>query len=405
MENLHPNNTAYRSATTLIIGFDRYLLGDRDAAERAYKEALSLAHAAGDDDGVLLATTRLGQIHELRIQLHQAFETYQKVLNLIEEDPPALVTLAYIGLARIYYEWNDLDAAEWHGLQALQLARQYERVIDRYILCEVFLARLKLAQGDVAGAAAMLAEAEQAVRQNNFEVRKPEVAAAQVLVLLRQGKLAVAADLSGKYALPLSQARVFLAQGETSKALALLEPLCQQMEAKGWQDELLKVMILQAIALQANGEIEKAVQVLGEAVALAEPGGCIRTFVDEGEAMQLLIEKLSRNRDHPLSGYVDKLLAAFIQATAAPKTTTPALHQAQRSASVVHQKLDLIEALSEREMEVLKLLRSDLSGPEIAHQLSVSINTFRTHTKNIFIKLGVNDRRAALRRAEELDLI
>ena len=238
----------------------------------------------------------------------------------------------------------------------------------------------------------MLAEIEQSVNRNHFNNRKPEVAAAQVMVLLKQGKLAAAADLATKYALPLSQARVFLVQGDPVKALSLLEPLRQQMQAKGWQDELLKVIILQAIALQANGEMEKAAQVLGEAAALAATGGCIRIFLDEGEAMRLLVEKQCRNRDHPLNDYMDKLLAAFT------RQVTPPI------SAIIHQKSDLIEPLSERELEVLKLLRSDLNGPEIADQLSVSINTFRTHTKNIFVKLGVNDRRAAIRRAEELEI-
>jgi LuxR family maltose regulon positive regulatory protein len=121
--------------------------------------------------------------------------------------------------------------------------------------------------------------------------------------------------------------------------------------------------------------------------------------VDEGEAMRLLIEKQSRNRDHPLSGYADKLLAAFTPPVN-KQSTTPAL---AAGASVKNPKSEMVEPLSERELEVLKLLRSELSGPEIAQQLSVSINTFRTHTKNIFIKLGVNDRRAAIRRAEDLD--
>ena len=307
---------------------------------------------------------------------------------------------AHLGLARICYEWNDLDAAEQHGQQSLRLARQWDRVIDRFIVCEVFLARLKLARGDVAGAAAMLAEAEQSVRQHNFVHRIPEVAAAQVLVLLQQGDLAAAAHLAQTHELPISQARVYLAQGDPSAALAVLEPLRQQMEAKGWADERLKVMVLQAVALHAHGEKDKAVQLLGEALALAEPGGFIRIFVDEGEAMRLLIEKQSRNRDHPLSGYADKLLAAFTQPVAAPKSAISV-----RTIELSHhQKSDMIEPLSERELEVLKLLRSELSGPEIAQQLIVSLNTLRTHTKNIFNKLGVNNRRAAVRRAEELDL-
>ena len=110
------------------------------------------------------------------------------------DQPQPNASEAYLGLARICYEWNDLDAAEQYGQQSLQLARQYDRVIDRFIISEVFLARLKLARGDVAGAAAMLAETEQSVRQNNFVQRMPEVAAAQVLVLLRQGDLAAAAQ-------------------------------------------------------------------------------------------------------------------------------------------------------------------------------------------------------------------
>ena len=226
-------------------------------------------------------------------------------------------------MGRIFYEWNDLDAAEQHLQQSLQLARQYDKSIDRFVICEMFLARLKLARGDVAGAAAMLAETEQSVRQNNFVHRMPEVAAAQVKVLLRQGNLTAAADLAGKYELPLIWARVLLAQGDPSAALAVLGPLRQQMEAQGLADERFKAMIFQAVALRANGEKDKAVQLLGEALALAEPGGFIRVFVDEGEPMRLLIsdfrsriEKQPHDHVHLQSGYVDKLLAAFGQPAA-----------------------------------------------------------------------------------------
>jgi LuxR family maltose regulon positive regulatory protein len=115
--------------------------------------------------------------------------------------------------------------------------------------------------------------------------------------------------------------------------------------------------------------------------------------------MRLLIEKQARNRDHPLSGYADKLLAAFTQSAAAPKSARPG-----RARAIIHQKSDMLEPLSARELEELKLLRSELSVPEIAQQLIVSLNTLRTHTKNIYDKLGVNNRRAAVHRAEELDL-
>jgi LuxR family maltose regulon positive regulatory protein len=392
LEYLSPDNLSTRTITTFTLGVGYMQKGKRAAATQAFTDAISISQKTGHTFVTSLATMALGNMQFMENKLYLAAETHRQALHLFGAQPLPIACESHLGLAQIYYEWNDLDAAEQHGLQALQLARQFDRVIDRYVICEVFLVRLKLAQGDLAGAADMLAETEQSVHQNNFEYRKPEVAAAQVMVLLKQGKLGIAADLAGKYALPLSQARVFLAQGGTSEALALLEPLRQQMEAKGWQDERLKVMVLQAVALHAHGENEKAVQLLGEALALAEPGGDIRIFVDEGDAMRLLIEKLSRSRNHPLRGYADKLLAAFTQPAAAPKSAT------------IHHISDMIEPLSERELEVLKLLRSELSGPEIALQLNVSINTFRTHTKNIFIKLGVNDRRAAIRRAEELDI-
>src|SRR6185295_6159367 len=141
------------------------------------------------------AAIGLGQIQEAENQLYQAAETYRHVLQLAGDQPQQIIYEAHLGLARICYEWNDLDAAEQHGQQSLQLARQYESVIDRYIVCEVFLARLKLARGNVDGAAALLARAGQFARQHNFVYRIPDVAAAQVPVLLRKGKLAAAAHL------------------------------------------------------------------------------------------------------------------------------------------------------------------------------------------------------------------
>jgi LuxR family maltose regulon positive regulatory protein len=175
--------------------------------------------------------------------------------------------------------------------------------------------------------------------------------------------------------------------------MGLLERLLHAAEAGGRVGSIVEILMLQALAHEAQGNIPPALLSLERALTLAEPEGYVRLFVDEGEAMRLLIEKQSRNRDHPLSGYVDKLLAAFTQPAATPKS------------AIIHQKSDMIEPLSERELEVLKLLRSELSGPEIAREIVVSLSTLRTHTQNIYAKLGVNNRRAAVRRAEELDLL
>ena len=228
---------------------------------------------------------------------------------MLGEAPQPIAGEVHLSLARICYEWNDLEAAEQHGQQSLQLARQFESVIDRFILCEVFLARLKLAQGDVAGTAAMLAQASESARQQHFVSRMPEIAAAQVLVLLHQGNVAAAARLAETHDLPLSQARVHLAQGDASTALAVLESRRQQVEARGWEDERLKVLVLQALALQAQGDKDEAVHLLLDALELAEPGGFIRLFVDEGQPMADLLSAAAAQGRMP--DYVGKLLAVL----------------------------------------------------------------------------------------------
>src|SRR5207237_5032605 len=135
--------------------------------------------------------------------------------------------------------------------QSLQLTRQIEGV-DTFASYAVFVARMRLAQGDVPSAVTILDEAEAFLLEHNFLFRMRDVAAAQVLTLLRQGNLASAAHLAATHQLPISQARVHLARGDNFEALAVLEPRRQQVEAKGWADERLKVMIVQAVALQAH---------------------------------------------------------------------------------------------------------------------------------------------------------
>jgi len=222
-------------------------------------------------------------------------------------------------------------------------------------------------------------------------VRMPEVAAAQVLVLLRQGDVAAAAHLTQTYELPYSQARVHLAQGDPSSALAMLEPLRQQAEAKSWTDERLKVMVLQSVALHAHGEKEKALQLLGDALALAEPGGFIRLFVDEGAPMAQLLFEAASQRVKP--DYIGKLLAAF-EAEEWKSTDKPYHRTAQ----------PLIEPLSQRELEVLQLIAQGLSNHEIGERLFLALSTVKGHNRIIFNKLQVQSRTEAVVRACELNL-
>ncbi|HYB02311.1 MAG TPA: LuxR C-terminal-related transcriptional regulator, partial [Ktedonobacteraceae bacterium] len=252
--------------------------------------------------------------------------------------------------------------------------------------------RLKLAQGDVAGASALLAEAAQSARQQNFVYRLPEVAAAQVLVLLRQGNLTAAAHLAKTHELPLSQARVHLAQGNSSSALAVLESWRQQVEAKRWQDERLKVMILQALALQSNGEQDQAVHLLYDALELAEPGGFIRLFVDEGLPMaHLLSEAVSLGR---MPDYLGKLLSVF-----------DAEQQQREVTSSRPSDQPLIEPLSRRELEVLQLMAEGLSNQEMSERLFLALDTVKGHNRKIFAKLQVQRRTEAVARARELGLL
>ncbi len=392
LEYLHPNNLSLRANANWTMGYAYALQGDRVAARRALTEAISLSQAARNVFTTILATIGLGNIEEAENRLHMAADTYRRVLQLAGDQPLQIIYEAHLGLARVLYEWNDLDAAEQHGRQSLVLARQYDRVIDRFIICEVFLARLKAAQGDVAGAAAILAQAAQSARRQNFVYRIPEVAAAQVVTLLRQGDLETAAHLAQTHGLPLSQARVHLAQGDTSAALAVLEPLRQEMEAKGWEDERLKVMILQALALHKHGEKEKAVQLLGDALALAEPEGFIRIFVDEGIPMAHLLAEASAHRVMP--DYVGKLLAAC--------EAERRKHEGNRYAPPAQ---SLIEPLSQRELDVLQLIARGLSNSEISERLFLALDTVKGHNRKIFGKLQVQRRTEAIVRARELGLL
>ena len=394
-----------RHASALLVGGQTIGVEEK---LRAAEAALAVALQGAEPDDKTRAL--IGQIaaHRATLALNdyqidaqsRALDTYRRYLQLLGDQPPLSANEAYLGMGRIFYEWNDLDAAEQNLQQSLQLARQYDKSIDRFVICEMFLARLKLARGDVAGAAAMLAETEQSVRQNDFVQRMPEVAALQVKVLLRQGNLAAAADLAGKYELPLIRARVLLAQGDPSAALAVLRPLRQQMEAEGLADERFKAMILQAVALHANREKDKALQLLGEALALAEPGGFIRVFVDEGEPMRLLIsdfrsriEKQPHDRVHLQSGYVDKLLAAFEQSAAMSQS------------KIENSQSTMLEPLSQRELEILKLIAQGLSNREIGERLFLALDTVKGHNRRIFDKLQVQSRTEAIARARELDLL
>ncbi len=400
LEYLPADDLTFRFTANWILANAYVLQGDRATAGRAITEAVAISQRSQDRFSMILALDTQALVQVLENDLQRAAETYRQALQLEGEQPHPNAAETTLGLARIYYEWNELETAERYGQQSLQLAHQYDRTLDRFIISEVFLAGLKLARGDVDGAATLLAQADRAAREQNFVQRMPEIAAVQVLTLLRQGDGAAATRLAQIHDLPISQARVYLAQGEPSKALAVLGPLRKQMEARGWQDERLKVMSLQAVALRAHNDQDKALHVLNEALALAEPGGFIRLFVDEGEPMRLLIadfrvliEKQGNREGQKLIGYVEKLLAAFPQAMV--------LSQSE----IRNQRSEILEPLSPRELEILRLIAQGLSNREIGERLYLALDTVKGHNRRLFDKLHVKSRTEAIARARELGLL
>jgi LuxR family maltose regulon positive regulatory protein len=200
-----------------------------------------------------------------------------------------------------------------------------------------------------------------------------------------------AAQLVRQYAMPLMQARVLIAQDDPSAALAVLEPERQQAEVKRLPQRLLLVLAVQSVVLFAQGEKDQAVQVLAEALVLAEPGGYIRLFVDEGALMaQILLEAAARGIK---PDYVARLLAAF---EGEPKE--------ERQAASVPAPSSLIEPLSPRELEILKLIAQGLSNREIGERLFLALDTIKGHNRKIFDKLQVQSRTEAIARAHELGL-
>ena len=164
------------------------------------------------------------------------------------------------------------------------------------------------------------------------------------------------------------------------------------MEAKGWEDERLKVVVLQAVAIQAHGEQDKAVHLLYDALALAEPGGFIRLFVDEGLPMAHLLSEATAHGMMP--DYIAKLLAAF-----------EAVEQKSEDTSPRPPAQPLIEPLSQRELEVLHLIAQGLSNQEMSERLFLALDTVKGHNRKIFGKLQVERRTEAVARARELGLL
>ncbi len=393
-------------------------------ARQAYQAVVDLGMTADD-----IFLTIAGRYHAARIGMAQsslrlAAASYQQVLALAAQHgkPLPVVGLAYVGYAEILYEWNDLAGAAQQVEAGLALTPSNNLTytdgpLHRFSL----LARIRQAMGDLASTLAALQLAKDTARQTGIALDLAQAAALEALIHLRLGQPAVAYQWAEAYTHTLTEAdqltylhefetlvfvRILLAQAHIDEALARLARLLPAAEATQRLGSVLEICLLQALALRAGGQAEAATRPLAKALALAEPEGYIRLFVDEGEPMRMLIYDLQFTiDDSSFASYVDKIIAAF---ASQPPTSSAGENSLTRQVEIQNPKskiANLIEPLTDRELEVLRLMATGLSNAAIAEQLVVSVGTIKTHLKHMYGKLAVQSRTQAVAQARAMGLL
>jgi LuxR family transcriptional regulator, maltose regulon positive regulatory protein len=389
-----------QGAATALMGIASWRLGDLATAEAAYAETMRQLGLEGYVADVLGCAITLAELQTTQGRLRDAERTYRDALDLAAHQgsgPLRGTPDMHVGLSEIAVERDDLDAAKEHLRIGHELGDHLgmPRYPHRWRIAE---ARVRGVEGDLAGALALLDEAER-VYDGDFSPDVRPVAAMRARVWVRQGRTDLAFAWAEERRLSVSDepeylrefehvtlARLLLARADVGVA-EFLGRLLTAAEAGGRLGSALEILVLHALASHQRGDTVGAVADTTRALDLAETEGYVRTFTDEGPALATLLRAAAERGVAP--SYVARLL----------QTDGPRAPEARRRAGV------LVDPLSERELDVLRLLASELTGPEIARHLVVSLNTVRTHTKNIYAKLGVSSRRAAVRMADELGLL
>jgi len=391
-----------RSVATSLLGDASWINGDLEEAKRAYTEAIRIGKEADNLNMVIIANTTIADILIIQGQLHQAADKYAQSLQMAvrpdgQRSPLAISILASMG--KLSYEWNRVDEAEKNIRQCMELGRIWGDV-GQQAYAWAIQARLEQARNDPVKALEAVREAERLIGEyppSSFFYTQMEYILARTWLALgdlerpyqhvQKKGIKIKDEISFRqgfeYELLL---RVLIARGEFEAAILLSNRLVQHAETTGHIRFLIEVLILQALALQGKKEGAKALAALERALALAQPEGYVRSFLDEGEAMTRL---LCQAQAHQVgSGYAGVLLSKLDKT---PGMTQPSMQL-------------LAEPLTRREVEVLKLIQAGCSNQDIAGQLVISLPTVKRHISNIYTKLGVESRTQAVAIGKELKI-
>jgi ATP/maltotriose-dependent transcriptional regulator MalT len=408
-----PGDHLARGGAAGFLGLAAWAKGDVAAALETFTQAVASLHAAGNLVDELSSTVVLADLWLAAGRPGKARRLYGGALQRAEAagEPVARATAdLHAGLSEIDCEVGDLDSAKRHLERSAALGERAAMAESRYRWF-VAMGRITEAEGDPQAAISLLDQAEQLYLPGFFPEVRP-IAAMKARVWIRQGEMAQAADWARERGLSpadevsylrefdhLTLVRLLLAQhrahrdaSSVDQVMDLLERLHEAAGASGRAGSLIEIRMLQALAQDARGERRQALECLAQAWAQApEPEGYARLFLDEGAPMVELLRGAEQQDD--AGDHARRLL------------NLRADRDSEGAEARHHQMPSSAESLSDRELQVLKLLDSDLSGPQIARELFVSHNTLRTHTKHIFTKLDVTSRRAAVRRARERGLL
>ena len=392
LELLPKDDVILRSMATQSRGYVLRVRGDVRKAETTLLEAVRLTQQCGNKISELFALTDLGEVLKAQARLSEAERVFEQAIARAREgrkEATASACAAFVGLADVEQERNQLDKAKDHALKGLELAKQARfsavEVYAHVVLAQISQARLNPSQADE-----HLQNAEASLRLQDVR-RKERLDVERARLYLRQGKLARAirwaqtqqtGEHQGRQEREhITLARVLLAEGKTAEGLSLVRSLLEPARRANRLASVIELKLLEALALEAKGRPVKALEVFSEALELSEPEGFIRLFIGEGQPVRSLLQRALAEGFAPT--YVNKLLTSF-----KPREEEPTS-----------------DLLTKRELEILKLIAEGHSNETIAEMLIRSLGTVKTHTSNIYSKLGVKNRTEAVARARDLELL